>query len=183
MITEEVLIEQCAPTLSSIKTGSLFTVKVTNCIQFYASLSEWNEKIHDKGLKMIVLRKCPNFYLLYLYREKQLIKDLQDSTAKNIMKLYNYDCTDLPSVFAKLKQRFTTYEEFPHEIGLFLSFPPEDVEGFICNKGRNCKLCGYWKVYGNTEQALIQFAKYDKCRYIYRKLWNQGIDVLRLTVA
>lgn len=45
------------------------------------------------------------------------------------------------------------YGEFPHEVGLFLGYPPEDVEGFIENKARSCKITGYWKVYSDEEKA------------------------------
>lgn len=72
---------------------------------------------------------------------------------------------------------------FPHEIGVFLGYPIEDVIGFINNKGCNFKCCGYWKVYGDKEKAIKEFARYDKCRMIYTKLWNQGRSILKLTVA
>ena len=45
------------------------------------------------------------------------------------------------------------YGEFPHEVGLFLGYPPEDVEGFIENKACSCKLTGYRKVYSDEEKA------------------------------
>ena len=183
MITERVLIEQCSPTLSSIKTASLFTVKIKNVNEFYKSLDCWNEKIAHKGLKMTLLREKSDFALVYLYREEHLKKDLQDDTAKEIMELYGYNCADISQMLEKLKLRFSNYKEFPHEVGLFLGYPPIDVKGFICHKGQNCKLCGYWKVYGDTHQAMIRFAKYDKCKKIYIKLWSDGLDIMRLTVA
>ena len=55
-------------------------------------------------------------------------------------------------------------EEFPHEIGLFLGYPPEDVEGFCRYQGQNYKLCGRWKVYGDREAACRRFQRYDHCR-------------------
>ena len=55
-------------------------------------------------------------------------------------------------------------EAFPHEIGLFLGYPPEDVEGFRRNKGQNYKLCGWWKVYGDAEEAGAFFQRCDRCR-------------------
>lgn len=183
MITEKTLIEQCAPTLSSIKTASLFPVKTTNANDFYKSLNYWNNKIQHKGLKMINLRKRDDFALVYLYREKQLIKDLEDNIAKEIMCKYGYNCISIEEILSKLKHRFLNYSEFPHEIGLFLGYPPLDVKEFICRKGQDCTLCGYWKVYSDPENALKQFKKYDKCKNIYRKRWNQGVDIMRLTVA
>ena len=42
--------------------------------------------------------------------------------------------------------------EFPHEVGLFLSYPPEDVKGFIDHRASGFKCAGLWKVYGNEEK-------------------------------
>lgn len=52
---------------------------------------------------------------------------------------------------------------FPHEIGLFLGYPPEDVEGFRLHRGRDYKLCGCWKVYSDVEGARQCFRRYARC--------------------
>ena len=48
-----------------------------------------------------------------------------------------------------LIERLQNREDFPHEIGLFLSYPPEDVQGFIDNRAHNYKRICAWKVYGD----------------------------------
>ncbi len=111
-----------------------------------------------------------------------LAADLDDLRAQAILSRYNYNNLTVSQAIERLSERLSVYEEFPHEIGLFLGYPPEDVEGFICNKGQNCSLCRYWKVYGNKDEALRRFAKYDKCKAVYKKLWQEGGDILRLTV-
>lgn len=183
MITEKAMIEQCSPTLLGIKTGNIFTVKFNDIESLYHDLNTWNDKFQDKSLKLMILRADSNIALIYIYREELLMKDLEDCTAKKIMKKYGYSTHNISKILERLQYRFSDYNEFPHEIGLFLSYPPKDVEGFICNKGKNCKLCGYWKVYGNTSEAINKFATYDQCRDLYRKLWNEGNDILQLTVA
>lgn len=72
---------------------------------------------------------------------------------------------------------------FPHEIGLFLGYPLGDVEGFIRNRGQNCKCAGCWKVYCNELEAQKRFARIQKCRKVYARLWAQGRSVWQLTVA
>ena len=46
---------------------------------------------------------------------------------------------------ARLIERLKDADEFPHEIGLFLGYPPEDVEGFI-QEPNGQKYTGIWKV-------------------------------------
>ena len=76
-----------------------------------------------------------------------------------------------------LSKRIRVQGDFPHEIGLFLGYPVEDVKGFILNKGHNCLFCGYWKVYSNADTARRTFERYNKCRsYMQRRLDN-GDDI------
>ena len=81
----------------------------------------------------------------------------------------------------KLARRLKQQEDFPHEIGLFLSYPPEDVKGFL--EHRPCKCVGCWKVYENEEAAKKTFAKYKACTRVYCRQLASGIDIERLTVA
>ncbi len=73
--------------------------------------------------------------------------------------------------------------DFPHEIGLFLSYLPEDVLGFICNGACNHKCVGCWKVYGDEQAARSIFEKYEMCSKIYSRQWQQGKSIEQLTVA
>ena len=70
---------------------------------------------------------------------------------------------------------------FPHEIGLFLGYPPEDVQGFLDH--RPCKCSGCWKVYGDENKAKKTFDLYKKCERVYCQQLARGIDIERLTVA
>ena len=59
--------------------------------------------------------------------------------------------------------RLRRESDFPHEVGLFLGYPPRDVEGFIREKARRAKCTGAWKVYGDEEVARKTFALYKRC--------------------
>jgi len=74
----------------------------------------------------------------------------------------------LEQCILKLKERFEHI--CPHEIGIFLGIPVEDVTGFIYHKGENSLLCSYWKVYHNPENALKLFKNFDKARQDIRDL-------------
>ncbi len=182
MITECMLIEHCSLTLSSLKTASLFTIKFKNELVLRADISSWNEKFSEADVKLRLLKVGENSALVYMYRKDMLISDMNNSKASDILLQYGYNNLSIDKAIKRLSHRLSTYEEFPHEIGLFLGYPPEDVEGFICNKGKNCNLCKYWKVYGNEDEAMQIFAKYDKCKAVYKKLWQNGRDIIELTV-
>ena len=79
-----------------------------------------------------------------------------------------------------LRGRFTDPTEFPHEIGLFLGYPLEDVEGFCRKKGADCKLSGYWKVYGDVETARKRFAAYDRYSDYVAGEIRQGRSIIQV---
>ena len=83
----------------------------------------------------------------------------------------------------RLQARFAEGGGFPHEIGLFLGYPPEDVLAFVATGGAGCKLCGYWKVYHNVEAARACFARYDACRDRLCRAIAQGTTISQLLCA
>ncbi len=166
-----------APTLLGIKCASLlslsrreFDVDENSCY--------FNRRTAAKGLKSRVLCSCGGRVLLLVYSETLLEKRLSDSEVRKLLKRFGYgENLTLEECLDRLSQRIQENGEFPHEIGLFLDYPVEDVVGFIRHKGNNYKLCGCWKVYGSEESARRTFANYDKCRkYLCNKL-NEGADI------
>ena len=73
--------------------------------------------------------------------------------------------------------------EFPHEIGLFLGYPPEDVKGFMRDPLHGYKYIGCWKVYGDVERARKMFDRYTRCTDIYRRCLTRGTPLDRLIVG
>ena len=94
-----------------------------------------------------------------------------------------YPCESCGKCLAALTRKLRSGEGFPHEIGLFLSYPPEDVKGFIENHAANYKLSGLWKVYGDEKKAKELFAKYKKCTDIYCERYEAGCGIAELAVA
>ena len=66
---------------------------------------------------------------------------------------------------------------FPHEIGLFLGYPFDDVMGFIENRGENFLCSGCWKVYAKERDALACFCSYKDCTALYENLFAEGVSL------
>ena len=60
---------------------------------------------------------------------------------------------------------------------IFLGYPLADIQGFIKNKGKNCKCSGYWKVYSDPEECRRIFNKYDHARERVIRLMAGGMTV------
>ena len=130
-MSEERLIRQCAPTLAGIKTGSLFPCPYETKQGLMADVRAFNRRFAARGLCLLPLRYQDGRALLYLYRPAELRRDLQDGSALEILTAAGYSCRSCERCVTDLIQRLRTCADFPHEIGLFLSYPPEDVRGFI----------------------------------------------------
>ena len=106
----------------------------------------------------------------------------RDSTAREVLEEAGYSCESCAACVRELVQRFHREGEFPHEIGLFLSYPPEDVKGFIADRD-NYKAQCMWKIYGDEEQARTLCARFQKCTECYCRLWQKGRRLEQLAVA
>ena len=120
--------------------------------------------------------------MLYLYRPTGLRRDLQDRLARQLLQEEGYPWTVPELCITALIKKLNTEHEFPHEIGLFLSYPPEDVKGFIDNHAGDYKYSGMWKVYGDINKARNMFKKYKQCTETYCRMWIAGFCMDQLAV-
>ncbi|MGN1085662.1 MAG: DUF3793 family protein [Porcipelethomonas sp.] len=166
-----------APTLLGIKCANLISLSTAEFdLEFHSEY--FNNKVAEKGLKSRILCSCGSRTLMLVYSEKMLENRLVNEDVKNILTEYGYpDSCSLEEYLEHLSKRIRESEIFPHEIGIFLGYPMEDVVGFIENKGENFKLCGAWKVYENVECAQRTFINYERCRNFLCNKLNEGVDI------
>ena len=182
-MSEELIIRYCSPTLAGIKTANMFNCTYYDLDTLFNTIRMLNRKLSTKSLRIVPLRIGKSTALIYVYRPKKLAHDLQDELACPLLEKHGYECSMPSKCIIRLMERLQDNVHFPHEIGLFLGYPPEDVQGFIDNKAQKCKYKGCWKVYGDEQKARILFARYKKCTDIYTKQHSNGKTIERLTVT
>lgn len=172
---ERTLAVHSAPTLLGIKCANLISVAIDEC-----DMCDYRQEFESRsGLQMRVLCKCHDRRLLYVYHEMLLEMQLSQPEILRFLEQFGYTSDmDLQQMLGHLASRMQC-GNFPHEIGVFLGYPLADVQGFISNHGKNCLLCGCWKVYSNPESARRIFANYDRCRDILRDKLQQGCGLFR----
>jgi hypothetical protein len=114
------------------------------------------------GVEFAEMSVTERSVVLYIYRPDLLSAHLSHGGAAVFLEDMGYDCGNgFPGGCVNtLMERFRS--RMPHEIGLFLGYPLEDVKGFIENSGRGSKISGYWKVYGDENYARRKFGEYRK---------------------
>ena len=181
-MSNDLLVQCCAPTLAGLKTGSLFSCPCPDRKELTAQIRQLNRQLRERGLMILPLRYSQKRALVYLFRPLALQRDLKNSTARAILDGAGYGGLSSDQCLLRLIRRLRESGDFPHEIGLFLSYPPEDVRGFIENHAENFKCVGVWKVYGDAEKAQKIFEKYKKCTDFYSRCIHSGIGISALAV-
>lgn len=152
---------QCAPVLKGIKVSNLITVPP----------GTWNRIRLYLGKSRVI---CVSLYadsdkeILFLYRDEMLAQLLQQGKVWRFLQQYGYQTSLISDTLTRLRRRYQRYaslgDEFPHELGVLLEYPVEDVEGFINNRGQNSLMARYWKVYHDQVYAERMFRLYDEAR-------------------
>ena len=151
-MSEEQVVRHCAPTLAGLKTGSMFGAWYPSARALREDLRRWNQRLAGKGVCFLPLRY-----------EKQPGADLRLPSqppaggsgppgrrgAAGPLRVRPRFPRPVP-VPAAL--RMAQSEGFPHEVGLFLGYPPEDVRGFMECRAKGFRCVGCWKVYGTRKK-------------------------------
>ena len=180
---DKFLIRHSAPTLAGLKTANLFWYPWEKEEELKEALARWKEIFLEKGLDIQVMKVNGKRALLYVFRVGKLREELRREKTKGILTTQGYCYETLEEAIEILKSRMGDNGSFPHEVGLFLGYPEEDVWGFMVNQGKNCKCSGCWKVYCDECSAMKTFCRFKKCEEVYQRLFLAGKPVRQLIVA
>lgn len=176
---EKLLALHCAPTLAGIKPASLFTLHFSEAGE-REGLRRAARALSACGITTEPLCECEKYALILVYREK-LLRAAITPEAESFLEKYGYRAGGtLEEKLSTLKSRLPGRGKFPHEIGLFLGYPLEDVKGFIYSGGGPCKLCGAWKVYGDGDRAARYFERCKKCTEYFCSKLEKGWRISQL---
>ena len=178
---EAALVDHCSPTLAGIKTGNLFLFR-SEGDDYIAEIRKLNRMLVKRGLRIIPVKRDDRKILIYVYRPERLQRDLTLPEAEAILREKGYPTRYPQQCVSCLIRHLTSDVEFPHEIGLFLGYPPSDVRCFMKDSREGVLCVGCWKAYGNVEEAEKTFEQFRKCTAIYRNLMKKGRPLEQLIV-
>ena len=184
-VSEEMIVTHCSPTMAGLKTGSLFSCRIEDRKKTLDQIRCLNSRRVPRGADILPLRFQGQQALIYMYRPAQLRRDLSHELAVRILAERKYPVGTPGRCLCELMRRLeeASAGDFPHEIGLFLGYPPEDVRGFIETRAMCAKCVGAWKVYGDEQAAKSRFAKYEQCKKVYGECFRKHNSFDRLIVA
>lgn len=171
---------ECAPVIHAQKVAVLYSLT--------AQVSDacWTERLPDilnkTGLQALPLYLSGARASILFYHPARLAAALRNPDAAGLLRYYGYHPEEsLHAALRTLQMRYLQ-NGYPHEIGIFLGYPVEDVIGFILHGGKNYKCRRHWKVYGDIALSSAMFLQIDRTRQFAAAAFNRGYDPVMLAV-
>ena len=165
---------QCAPLISGLKVSNLLIISA-----------------EDEALVRVILRRSGiSFFRLLrtgekvtflLFRKNPLEAYLKQQEVETMLVEAGYAELSLGNILSTFQKRYAHYMSaggrFPHEMGLLLGYPAEDVKGFVENEGKNFLYSGYWKVYADVDEKRRLFQKFENAKETVIQLLSYGVAI------
>jgi hypothetical protein len=174
-----VIIRNEGPTIKKYKTASL--INFSNSDRNLNNIwEEYKNQVKEKlDIDYFELKKDTANTVVLFYDKEKIRLDISNNRNMEFLKRFGYnEKMDIDQCLLLLGKRFEYM--CPHEIGIFLGYPLEDVISFVDCSNAKCKMVGYWKVYHDIENAKGIFNKYDEIKYTIMKLMMKGIKPTEL---
>ena len=155
--TEYAIGRHCGVTFAGLKIASLVSLRKGE----EHVIQTLSRRFAGKGFAFILLREDEERLFVYVCHRARLTKYLFSSDVRAFLARFGYEYGSAEEALEQLKYRM--HGEFPHEIGIFLGYPLEDVKGFIADPTARTKLSGYWKVYADVDNKQKLFERFKRC--------------------
>ncbi|MBR2215661.1 MAG: DUF3793 family protein [Selenomonadaceae bacterium] len=173
-----------APTLLGLKVASLVAFRKSKFPNFTELLASYRPCFACRGISVCRLSESRECVLILFYRAAKLERLLAEKETARLLSTCGYpEGATLGELLAALRQRLQEAEAFPHEIGLFLGYPVEDVKGFMQHRGHDFLYSGYWKVYANETATRRLFDLYTACTKEFCAKLAAGVSLSQLLQA
>ena len=179
MSFDQMMIRFCSPTMCGIKPANIFFIKQEAFSQHH--FDEWKQNLQAHGITACSGLLSKDFCFILVFDSEWERKILDNPFVQVFLSGKNYLCNGgVERIINEIINRMQNQICFPHEIGIILGYPIEDVISFEENQGKNCKYCGYWKSYSDVGRAKQSLCAYRKCCNLCMKWLAEGFSVSQI---
>lgn len=168
---------QCAPLIMGLKVSNLFIIPAENETVVQMVLKH-------SGISCFRLLRTTEKITYLLYRRKDLEQVIEHPKMRAFFQKEGYERFTLGTILYTFQRRYESYMTaggmFPHEMGLLLGYPLDDVTGFIEQKGKNYLYAGYWKVYADMGEKIRLFQAFEAAKETLIQAVAKGIRMEEL---
>ena len=174
---ENFLVYNTSLVIAGVKPAVTIAMNKNN-MKLYSNWNNFGKSFVEKiNLEFIELRESNEAIIIMIYDKHILKKELNTKDHLEFLSKLGYpNKVEIKDYVNTLKSRYEKYH-CPHELGLFLGIPFEDVKDFMECTTKKCLLCGYWKVYNDSSKAKMIFNQYDKVKeYTIRNMLEGNLS-------
>lgn len=184
------LVSRAAGVIAGVKPGALFNFVPRGecrgrcpsehvCLKVGEVVAAYQRELPHWGVELVVLFAAKRKVALFAYRPELLQLLLACPDERKFLAERGYDTAGPAELVASLWKRMHAYYQaaaqleerpgYPHEVGLLLGYPLEDVRGFMAGEQETCR--GPWKAYGDAGAARRRFGRLAlheaRCQALY----------------
>lgn len=184
----ETLVRMAGGVIAGIKPSAIFSIPMrAYCVGRWRQLERqaldealrvYARVLPSYGASLAVLYRNDRRVYLMIWRPDMIEAALADADASAILQQEGYAPASADEQVMELRRRLVAYYRrdagavFPHEIGLFLGYPPEDVRGFVAGEEATC--VGPWRAYGDADAAQRRFDALERQERRCRRRFARG---------
>lgn len=130
----------------------------------------------------IIYKDNGSVRILFINKEA-LTKAFENKKCINFLKFIGYPKEYKIDTYINVLIDKLQYNEFPHEIGIFLGYPLKDVVGFMGYGNYKFYKTKYWKIYGDPEVSDKLYNRFLQDRKIMRlMISNKSLEMIKSVV-
>lgn len=171
---------QCAPLIAGLKISNLLIIQ-------YEDFRKVRQILKNSGISYSILTVKGQKATILLYNKRELEEYLANKKVSALLERMGYRENTLEEVLSVFRSRYVRYMEegweFPHEMGVLLGYPAEDVEGFIRNGGDHFLYAGYWKVYEDLSAKMQLFRRFEAAEKALLEMVSSGVSIAEIVRA
>lgn len=203
---EHSILSWCSPTLAGVKPASTFSFSRYHCVghrpdgrQLVAEVPDGlldvvvrdlNAGLAPTGVRVEVFARRSASAVLYVHRPAMFDEFVGIEPVATMLEVEGYDVRDQRACLVRLRDRIASFDRcprdawghdrYPHEIGLFLGYPLDDVLCFVRQRQHGVLLRGCWNVYGDVGHARSTFNMYDTLTSLSLSRYGDGVPFAEL---
>ena len=184
----ETLVRMAAGVIAGVKPSAIFSIPMrAYCVGKWRQLERravdealcaYARALPAYGVSLAVLHRTDRRVYLMVWRPQSMERVLGEPESAAILSEAGYGEASAERQLSELRRRLAAYYrrdegvEFPHEIGIFLGYPPEDVRGFLAGEEATC--VGPWRAYGDVATAQRRFEALERHERQCRRRFARG---------
>lgn len=136
-----------------------------------------------RGITLTTLGERSGRIQLLAYRPNLVAEVLGDPAACSFLRGLGYPVDNVAELMGTLRRHLAAYlrgerTPFPHEVGVVLGYPLEDVLGYMRGECETCR--GPWRSYGDARAAELRFMRVVRGERTCRERFASGVTLDRL---